>query len=400
MRLSSQIAYEGVESVGGRTYVRSMEWREATNDQIDQALDHFAGLSSAALARVCELVAQVDQRQSWMADGATSLTDWVAAKLRIRHQTARRLVVVSRRLTDLPVLSERFVAGELSFDQVDAISEMATPVSEAGLVEEAMTLSNAALDRRVRRRRGVTDDDERSVWERRRLVRQWNLDESELRFHGRLPGAEGRIFDEAIDSRVDRIPPNPETGMFDPLQTRAADALTELAATDGGTSAAPTQVTMFADIAALTTDDQGHAELDNMAPLSNKTAQRLVCDSVLEPVLRDGKQVVGVGRRSRTIPGWLRRLVHERDGGRCQHPGCRHTRWLQVHHIVPWALGGSTDLDNLILLCGAHHRWVHERGWHITGAPDKRVFRRPDWTPFPDPRPPLDPRLRELVRTI
>jgi hypothetical protein len=27
------------------------------------------------------------------------------------------------------------------------------------------------------------------------------------------------------------------------------------------------------------------------------------------------------------------------------------------------------------------------------------VFRKPDWTPVPRPRQPLDPRLHELVRT-
>lgn len=376
-----------------------MGWESVSNAEIDEALDHFSGLSSAGLARVCDLIAIVDQRQSWMADGATSLTDWVAAKLRVRHKTARRLVTVSRRLVDLPILSERFAAGDLSLDQVDAISEMATPESEAGLIEETIALSNAALDRLARRRRGISDDVEKSVWERRQLVRQWNLDESELRFHGRLPGAEGRVFDEAIDSRVDRMPPNSETGLFDSLQMRAADALIELAASDGGGSVAPTHVTVFTDVAALTTEDHGYAELDNMAPLSNETAQRLACDALVEPVLKDGSRVVGVGRRRRTVPGWLRRLVYERDGGRCQHPGCRNTRWLQVHHIIAWAQGGPTDLDNLILLCGVHHRWVHERGWHITGPPDRRVFRRPDWTPFPDPRRALDPRLRELVRS-
>lgn len=396
--ISLESTVEGVESVGARTYVRNMAWKSATNDEIDQAFDQFFGLASAGLARVCELIAEVDERQSWMEDGATSLIDWVAAKLRVRHNTASRLVAVSRRLLDLPLTSERFTTGELSFDQVDALSEMATPDSEADLLERATSLSSAALDRIARRRRGLTREDERSVWERRRLVRQWNLDESELRFHGRLPGAEGRVFDAAIDSRVEDMAPNPETGMFDPLQVRAADALTELAATDdkGG---GPVQMTVFTDVAALTSDDHGYAELDNTATLSNRTAQRLACDAILESVLEEDGRVIGIGRRSRIVPGWLRRLVYERDGGKCQHPGCRNTKWLQIHHIVPWARGGPTDLDNLFLLCGAHHRWVHERGWHITGPPGKRVFRRPDWTPYPNPRRRLDPRLRELVRS-
>jgi hypothetical protein len=263
-----------------------MGWEKTPNDRIDLALDHFSGLTSAGLAKVCELIGLVDQRQSWMADGARSLTDWVSSKLRVRHSSAAQLVGVARRLSDLPVLTARFSSGQLSLDQVDAISRMATPETEAGLIEEAMGLSNSALDQRARRRRGITVEDERTVWERRRLNRQWNLDESELRFNGNLPAAEGRIFDEAIDRRVDDLGVNPETGMFDLYETRAADALTELAATDGGGTSHPPQLTVFADFAALTTTNEGTAALDNTALIPNETAQRLACDAVVETIIK------------------------------------------------------------------------------------------------------------------
>ena len=70
--------------------------------------------------------------------------------------------------------------------------------------------------------------------------------------------------------------------------------------------------------------------------------------------------------------------------------------WCGSH----WSHGGPTDLDNLILLCGFHHRFVHEHGWHITGKPgDQVVFRRPDWTPYPGPMSKLHPRLDALVGT-
>jgi hypothetical protein len=115
----------------------------------------------------------------------------------------------------------------VSFDQVDAISRIASGDTEESLLGQAAGMIGWALDRLVRRQRGISEEEGRTVWERRRLVRQWNLDESELKFHGRLPGDHGRIFDEAIDSRVDEMSPNPESGVFDPLQTRAADALTE-----------------------------------------------------------------------------------------------------------------------------------------------------------------------------
>lgn len=300
-----------------------MEWDKATQDQIDEALDHFAGLSSAGLARVCDLISEVDARQSWMDDGARTLTDWVAARLRIRHSSAAQLVAVARRLSDLPITRQRFASGELSLDQVDAISRIATSGDEAAVIRKAEGLTSGALYRLARRNRGVTETEARSVWERRQLVRQWNLDESELEFRGRLPGAEARLFDQAIDARVDEMGPNPETGIFDRYETRSADALVELAAYDGDTDGSSPQVSVFADLEALTTTNEGTAYLDNTAPIPNSTAQRLACDATVETIIKEGGQVIGVGRRSRKIPGWLRRLVYERDGGVCQHPGCR-----------------------------------------------------------------------------
>ena len=53
-----------------------------------------------------------------------------------------------------------------------------------------------------------------------------------------------------------------------------------------------------------------------------------------------------------------------------------------------WADGGPTDLDNLILLCGYHHRFFHEHGWRIENDPDhKPVFHKPDGQIYP----PTDP---------
>ena len=65
------------------------------------------------------------------------------------------------------------------------------------------------------------------------------------------------------------------------------------------------------------------------------------------------------GHRRSVIPPRLRRQVLARDQHRCQHPGCRHTRFLQIHHRVPWAQGGRTELDNLITLCSGCHRRLH-----------------------------------------
>lgn len=376
-----------------------MDWFHATADEIDRGFDHFGGLHAASAAELCELIQAADVSQTWMRDGARSLSDWVSARLRVRPETAGLLVRVAKRLVDLPVLSERFASGDLSPDQVDAISRMATPDTEAGLVEEALGLNNAQLDRKARRANPPTAEDGEQARREKALWIQRRLDEAGGRLTAELPNAELEIVESGLRERADRMPPNPEIDVFDPYPQRMADALVETFATTGDeSSSSGTQVVVFADLEALTTETKGVAELASGNLIPNDTAQWLACDCVVETIITDGSQVIGVGRRGRTIPGWLRRLVYHRDGNQCRFPGCSNSKWLEVHHIIPWSQGGKTDLDNLILLCGHHHRFLHEKNWHITTDPDGRFqFRKPDWTLYPRPREPLHPRLSAMV---
>jgi hypothetical protein len=53
----------------------------------------------------------------------------------------------------------------------------------------------------------------------------------------------------------------------------------------------------------------------------------------------------------------------------CRFPGCGARRFVIGHHIRWWADGGSTRLDNLMLVCGFHHKLVHEHGWTVKREP-------------------------------
>ena len=79
-----------------------------------------------------------------------------------------------------------------------------------------------------------------------------------------------------------------------------------------------------------------------------------------------------VGRKRRIPPRRLRRALRCRDRG-CRFPGCGHRRFLHAHHIVHWSAGGKTSFTNLILLCGRHHRLVHEGGDRVE-TPSDHVF--------------------------
>jgi hypothetical protein len=87
--------------------------------------------------------------------------------------------------------------------------------------------------------------------------------------------------------------------------------------------------------------------------------------------------VLALGRTRRLVSKAQRRALLIRDR-MCRYPGCQQTRHLKAHHVVPWSLGGRTDLDNLILLCQWHHTAVHEGGVTITEDAEGWLFSKPD----------------------
>jgi hypothetical protein len=65
----------------------------------------------------------------------------------------------------------------------------------------------------------------------------------------------------------------------------------------------------------------------------------------------------GVKPKSRiAIPASTKRQVWVRDQGKCTFKDCNSTRFLEIDHIVPVALGGSSDSSNLRLRCRGHNQ--------------------------------------------
>ena len=109
-----------------------------------------------------------------------------------------------------------------------------------------------------------------------------------------------------------------------------------------------------------------------LGPLAvhRRTVLRYLCDCDVEHTVEgpDGT-TIGIGRRSRTVPDWLRRHIQARDGT-CRVPGCERPI-RHIHHNRHWIHDrGPTDSTNLDGLCWAHHHLVHEGRWEVTGDAD------------------------------
>lgn len=110
------------------------------------------------------------------------------------------------------------------------------------------------------------------------------------------------------------------------------------------------------------------------AHLTDAQLARLSCESDLQVLVHHDGEPLWLGRRRRLFSPVQRRALFFRAEHQCEFPGCTSTRWLDAHHLQEFSEGGPTDIDNGVVVCPAHHREIHRRGWTA-----RRRRRRLEW---------------------
>ena len=92
-------------------------------------------------------------------------------------------------------------------------------------------------------------------------------------------------------------------------------------------------------------------------------------------------------------PPALRRTILARDHHRCRVPGCRNSAFVDLHHLHLRSEGGPNHPENLITLCGAHHRAAHRGQLLVDGTATAPRFRHADGSSYGRV---VDPRALEV----
>jgi hypothetical protein len=109
----------------------------------------------------------------------------------------------------------------------------------------------------------------------------------------------------------------------------------------------------------------GHAvPTGDLAEIIDRALTLLVADlerKKFAATRRSGKSR-GQSEDSRNIPAEVQRAVSARDQGRCAFIArnghrCGERRFLEFHHVIPYAAGGKPTVDNIQLRCRAHNRY-------------------------------------------
>ena len=382
------------------------------------------------LAVVHELDAGPAGQEALKRAGWASVKDFVTHATGGRRSAGPGSLRLARHLDDLPALAEALVAGRVSRVKAQVIATAVDKLPLGGdvreralefLIDRAEQLSTEDLEHAGRHVLEVVDPDgvdaelERGL-ERTERAAHLNR-ELTVRFD-RLGGGSGRFSGAKEDVLLLKTvlmslaaPQPSEPGAcggdaectskecrasghsgHDPREhgTRMFDALIELARTGQATGALPECHGGVPQLAVTTDYDDllagatmGGTTLGE--ELDPATVRRLACDAAVIPVALGGDGVVlDVGRTQRLVTPaiWTALVVRDQH---CAFPGCRRPPVMcHAHHIRHWIDEGGTSLDNLVLLCGTHHRLIHSTPWEVRldwhdRRPDFRPPERQQW---------------------
>jgi hypothetical protein len=343
-------------------------------------------------------IAAFDLTESWRGDGAVSMAAWLTERCQVSSTTAATWVRAATKLESLPHLASALADGTLSLDAVAPLAEVAQPDTDADLAGAAVHWTVKQIKELAASHRGTTDSAAARQFDHRSL----RFNDSKATMFAAFTKDDYARAKAAMVARVsweaaDGVAPSgssegasTDTGGYVSFDQRLYDAFVNLCRVDVGSDAdssshsgsasgsgarvsprfRPTLV-VHADLDLLTGENpHGIAELAGVGPISREVARRLACDAKVVFSLERKDGSILDQKRARRSPTRAQRIEIDRRDKGCRFPSCGFTDFTQVHHVLPWELGGETNLSNLLTLCGRHHHAVHELGWSMKGSAD------------------------------
>ncbi len=384
--------------------------RRTPIDQLDRNIGRLNRSLNATSYQLLVLIREFDERAGWLRWSFADGVSWLKWRCDLSTGAARDKLRIAHTLKTLPLMSQYFAAGKLSYSKVRVITRIATQENEADLVDLAQRLTVKHLSEHCKRRSNAKPQSSASARaaHQARSYRVWH-DEHRGTMHLsiELPIEEGELIEQAIEKAAVQLASESGTAYSHPDEepswsTVQVDAVVNimrnsLSGTATGdqintslSSAEQYQVVVHVDEEALlqreAKENDGQSEPGRAASSQYpiETVRRLCCDGSMVSIVENAKgEPINVGRKVRTVTTAIRRALWARDRG-CGFPGCSHTRFVDAHHIKHWAEGGETSVENMVLLCSSHHKLVHEGAFTVIREHSgELLFRRPDGKAVP-----------------
>ena len=315
------------------TFEANDEWKV-----VDQNLRSLATRRAALDAEEARWLREAERLQIWRPLGMVSALDYMERVLGYSPHAALERLRVARSLEALPLLEASLDAGELSYSAVRELTRVATPGTEGEWRERALDKNLRQVEELVSgHARGDRPDDPKDPSLHPRFVKLQLSAEVYARWR-----EVQQVLAEQQGGRLDD----------DSLVTELCEAVLGREGSGEPSGRAKFQVMMTI----CSQCKQGWQDGSGVAIAVDATAvERALCDAQHIGSTSDATPV----RAEQDIPPSVARFVWRRDGGRCQTPGCRSARGLEIHHIVRRVDGGTHEASNLRLQCSACHMAIH-----------------------------------------
>ena len=181
--------------------------RTVDTDRLGDEIAELAAHLDAATHRLLTLIRQFDEAGGWADQGALSCAHWLSWRIGLELGAAREHVRVARALADLPLVDDALRRGQVSYSKVRALTRVATPDTEATLLEMARSSTASQLERICRGYRramrnwaGERPEDEAA----HRWVRERETEGGLVRFEVQLRPDEAAVVRRALEAAMQR----------------------------------------------------------------------------------------------------------------------------------------------------------------------------------------------------
>ena len=302
------------------------------------------------------------------------------------RRKARSEVETAVELEELPKTSEGMRDGDIPYDNARILAKASQQgdIDETDLVGKARTQSPdkfAGTVRKYQQQRSEDDGMSRLEHQRSRRFAKIRTDRTDgmTVLYGRFDPITGALIETALSQKMNELWREEDPRARCSPGQRMADALAGLVTReetdeDGGRVRGP-RLLLIADY------DVIHRELINGrlgdgTPIPVEKIRDLACQSDILPAIFKGvSQPLDLGRSRRAASPAQRIALVARDKA-CVGCGA-NANWCQSHHIIPWAVQGNTDLNDMVLLCSRCHHKVHDDHWQVRKTPTGKYHLKP-----------------------
>jgi hypothetical protein len=339
-----------------------------TDEDLFHRLEHLANHEREATVELVAHLAALDTRSAYLGRGYGSLFAYCTDALRLSEDAAYSRILAARLARRFPLILERLGDGSVSLTTVRLLAAHLRPDNHRDVLAEATGKSKRQIEALVARMSPMPD----------------------------------------VPTAVRMLPARPAVIPASVEATSAASSPSRLEARETLSGASPPSVLAPAlarrpRIAPLAPERYlvqftvGKDTYDKLQRVRDLLCREItdgdpaaIFDRALTLLLEDvqRKKVAATTRTrppgraaagTRRVPAAVRRTVWRRDDGRCAFVAkdgrrCAEQRYLEFHHIRPFANGGEATVENISLRCRRHNAYEAEL---VFGRYDPSVGRKP-----------------------